>query len=61
MRGAGLGRRMRLVHKLRRRHRVAQNGECGAIITTMDQIVSELAIDWTSPNGQKLQGILAFH
>ena len=32
----------------------------GAIITTMDQIVSELAIDWTSPNGQKLQGILAF-
>ncbi len=33
----------------------------GAIITTMDQIVSELAIDWTSPNAQKLQGILAFH
>jgi len=33
----------------------------GAIITTMDQIVSELAIDWTSPNRQKLQGILAFH
>jgi len=32
----------------------------GAIITTMDQIVSELAIDWTSPNGKKLQGILAF-
>ena len=31
----------------------------GAIITTMDQIVSELAIDWTSPNGQK--GIFAFH
>src|SRR5690242_19994289 len=28
----------------------------GAIITTMDQIVSELAIDWISPNGQKLQG-----
>ena len=22
----------------------------------MDQMVSELAIDWTSPNGQKLQG-----
>ena len=59
MRGAGIGRRMRLVHKVRRRHRVAQNG--GAIITTMDQIVSELAIDWTSPNGQKLLGILAFH
>ena len=33
----------------------------GAIITTMDQIVSELAIDLTSPNGQKLQGILALH
>jgi len=33
----------------------------GAIIRTMDRIVSELAIDWTSPNGQKLQGILAFH
>jgi len=26
----------------------------------MNQMVSELAIDWTSPNGQKLQGILAF-
>ena len=35
--------------------------EPGAIITTMDQIVSELAIDWTTPNGQKLSGILAFH
>ena len=33
----------------------------GVIISTMDQIVSELAIDWTSPKGQKLQGILAFH
>jgi hypothetical protein len=33
----------------------------GAIMRTMDQIVSELAIDWTSPNGQKLQGILAYH
>ena len=33
----------------------------GAIITTMDQIVSAPAIGWTSPNGQKLQGILAFH
>jgi len=32
----------------------------GVIISTMEQIVSE-AIDWTSPNGQKLQGILAFH
>jgi nicotinamidase-related amidase len=32
----------------------------GAIITTMDQIISELAIDWTMPNGQKLQGILAY-
>jgi hypothetical protein len=33
----------------------------GAIVTTMDQIVSELVIDWISPNGQKLQGILAIH
>ena len=33
----------------------------GAIITTVDQIISELAIDWTSPNGQKLMGILAYH
>jgi len=33
----------------------------GAIITTLDQIVSEVAIGWTSPNAQKLQGILAFH
>jgi nicotinamidase-related amidase len=32
----------------------------GAIITTVDQIISELAIDWTTPNGQKLQGILAY-
>lgn len=24
----------------------------GAVITTVDQIISELAIDWTSPNGQ---------
>lgn len=33
----------------------------GAIITTVDQIISELAIDWTSPNGQKLVGILNYH
>lgn len=33
----------------------------GAIITTMDQIVSELAIDWTTPNCSKLSGILAYH
>jgi nicotinamidase-related amidase len=35
--------------------------EAGAIITTVDQIVSEMAIDWTSPNGQKLMGILNYH
>jgi nicotinamidase-related amidase len=29
----------------------------GAIITTVDQIISELAIDWTSQNGQKLHTI----
>jgi nicotinamidase-related amidase len=32
----------------------------GAVITTVDQIISELAIDWTSPNGKKLEGILAY-
>jgi nicotinamidase-related amidase len=32
----------------------------GAIITTVDQIISELAVDWTTPNGQKLSGILAY-
>ncbi|MBO9561139.1 MAG: isochorismatase family protein [Niastella sp.] len=35
--------------------------QAGAIITTVDQIISELAIDWTSPNGQKLVGILDYH
>ncbi len=34
--------------------------QAGAIITTVDQIISELAIDWTSPNGQKLVGILGY-
>ena len=34
--------------------------DAGAVITTVDQIISELAGDWTSPNGQKLQGILAY-
>jgi nicotinamidase-related amidase len=34
--------------------------KAGAIITTVDQIVSELAIDWTSPNGQKLVPILGY-
>lgn len=32
----------------------------GAVITTVDQIVSELAIDWTSPNGSKLVQILGY-
>lgn len=35
--------------------------QAGAMITTVDQIISELAIDWTSPNGQKLVGILNYH
>ncbi|WP_343521982.1 isochorismatase family protein [Pedobacter sp.] len=35
--------------------------QAGAIITTVDQIISELAIDWTSPNGQQLVGILNYH
>jgi nicotinamidase-related amidase len=33
----------------------------GAVITTVDQVISELAVDWTSPNGNKLQGILDYH
>jgi nicotinamidase-related amidase len=32
----------------------------GAAITTVDQIIAELAIDWTSPNGQKLRAILDY-
>jgi nicotinamidase-related amidase len=32
----------------------------GAVISTVDQIISELAIDWTSPNGQKLVAILDY-
>jgi nicotinamidase-related amidase len=32
----------------------------GAVITTVDQIISELAIDWTSPNGNKLESILEY-
>jgi nicotinamidase-related amidase len=35
--------------------------KAGAIITTVDQIISELAVDWTSPLGQKLVGILNYH
>jgi hypothetical protein len=34
--------------------------KAGATITTVDQIISELAIDWTSPNGQKLMVILEY-
>jgi isochorismate hydrolase len=34
--------------------------KAGAIIVTIDQIISELAIDWTSPNGQKLATILEY-
>ena len=32
----------------------------GAVITTVDQIISELAIDWTTPNGKKLESILEY-
>jgi nicotinamidase-related amidase len=32
----------------------------GAVITTADQIISELAIDWTSPNGKQLEAILEY-
>jgi hypothetical protein len=34
--------------------------DAGAVITTVDQIISELAVDWTSPNGQKLRTILDY-
>ena len=34
--------------------------KAGAMNTTVDQIISELAIDWTSPNGSKLRGILDY-
>ena len=34
--------------------------KAGAAIATVDQIISELAIDWTSPNGQKLRAILDY-
>ncbi len=34
--------------------------KAGAVITTVDQIISELAIDWTTPNGQKLATILGY-
>ena len=39
---------------------LARMRQAGATITTVDQIISELAIDWTSPNGQKLMGILNY-
>ncbi|HKW34861.1 MAG TPA: isochorismatase family protein [Candidatus Acidoferrum sp.] len=32
----------------------------GAVITTVDQIVSELAIDWRSPNGKQLEAVLDY-
>jgi len=34
--------------------------KAGATIITHDQLVSELAIDWRTPLGQKLQGILNY-
>jgi nicotinamidase-related amidase len=34
--------------------------QAGAVITTVDMIVSELAVDWTSPLGQKLVPILGY-
>jgi len=35
--------------------------KAGAIISTHDQLISELAVDWTTPIGQKLSGILNYH
>src|ERR1700680_3141252 len=34
--------------------------EAGAVLTAVDQIISELAVDWTSPLGQKLVPILGY-
>src|ERR1700686_4160535 len=34
--------------------------KAGAVLTTVDQIISELAIDWTSALGQKLVPILGY-
>jgi hypothetical protein len=34
--------------------------KAGAVLTTVDQIISELAIDWTSTLGQKLVPILGY-
>jgi|GEM_PF-5946635 len=39
---------------------IEENDE-GARVTAVEQIISELAIDWTSPNGQKLVDILKSH
>jgi hypothetical protein len=33
----------------------------GAVITTVDQIIAELAVDWTTPVGQQLVAILNYH
>lgn len=33
----------------------------GATIVTHDQLISELAVDWSTPLGQRLSGILAYH
>jgi len=33
----------------------------GAVIMTHDQLISELAVDWSMPLGQRLSGILAYH
>uniref|UniRef100_UPI0040392BE2 isochorismatase family protein n=1 Tax=Variovorax sp. BK018 TaxID=3450241 RepID=UPI0040392BE2 len=35
--------------------------QAGAVIITHDQLISELAVDWRTPLGQKLSGILAYH
>lgn len=40
---------------------LARMRQAGAVITTVDQIISELAVDWTTPNGQALVGILNYH
>ncbi|OXG03962.1 nicotinamidase-related amidase [Flavobacterium araucananum] len=34
--------------------------QAGAVITTVDQIIAEIAIDWTAPLGQQLAGIINY-
>jgi hypothetical protein len=39
---------------------LARMRQAGAVITTVDMIISELAVDWTSKYGQKLVSIMGY-